>query len=290
MAKMNMPDKAYGTLIDDLLSIRHETEAAGLTAVQIVAVMGYWRMGRRLCEEHIFKAGGKSKVKRSLLTHIARDVRLEYSFLTRIIKFYRTWPNECPAKYYPKINWSHYRTLLTVSDARERQFYLEEANNNRWNLRKLRAKIKSDSFKREQEAAALAQGKEEGAVAVQMLPNKETEEPFLYKAAIERVVDGDTIILNIDLGFDVWRRQRIRLRGIDTPELDTPEGKQAMEFVLKELRQVARVCIRTYKVDIYGRYVCDLFYLLGVNDKGRIFREGKFLNQELVNNGLAELV
>ena len=46
-----------------------------------------------------------------------------------------------------------------------------------------------------------------------------TEPAYLYRAVVVRVVDGDTIDVDIDLGFYVWiRKQRIRLIGIDAPE------------------------------------------------------------------------
>ena len=42
---------------------------------------------------------------------------------------------------------------------------------------------------------------------------------YQYKANIVRVIDGDTVVADIDLGFNVWRRdERLRLFGIDTPE------------------------------------------------------------------------
>ena len=45
---------------------------------------------------------------------------------------------------------------------------------------------------------------------------------YFYRVALDRVVDGDTIDVDIDLGFDVWlRNQRVRLHGIDTPESRT---------------------------------------------------------------------
>ena len=47
-------------------------------------------------------------------------------------------------------------------------------------------------------------------------------EPYVYNATIERVVDGDTIDVTLDLGFDVrLHKQRCRLAGIDTPESRT---------------------------------------------------------------------
>ena len=46
--------------------------------------------------------------------------------------------------------------------------------------------------------------------------------PFIYNAIVDRVVDGDTVDVHLDLGFDCWlRNQRIRLLGVDTPECRT---------------------------------------------------------------------
>ncbi len=47
-------------------------------------------------------------------------------------------------------------------------------------------------------------------------------EAFTYNCKLDRVIDGDTIDVHIDLGFNVWlRKQRVRLAGIDTPESRT---------------------------------------------------------------------
>ena len=62
---------------------------------------------------------------------------------------------------------------------------------------------------------------------------------YEYQAIIERVVDGDTVDVMIDLGFDVWTKQRVRLMGIDTPESRTRDlrekkfGKMATARVLE---------------------------------------------------------
>src|SRR4051794_37640077 len=54
---------------------------------------------------------------------------------------------------------------------------------------------------------------------------------YIYNAVCYRIVDGDTYYLNIDLGFQVAITIDVRLRGVDTPELDTVEGKAARYFV-----------------------------------------------------------
>ena len=54
--------------------------------------------------------------------------------------------------------------------------------------------------------------------------------PFVYKVtAIEKVVDGDTVDVVIDLGFDVRVSQRVRLLGIDTPESRTRDLEEAIQ-------------------------------------------------------------
>lgn len=102
---------------------------------------------------------------------------------------------------------------------------------------------------------------------------------FTFKAYIERVVDGDTLVVQVDLGFSLWTRQYLRLRGIDCPELDTPEGKKAKKFVERELETAPYVIISSTRSDKYDRYLADVFYTSG--------KEEKFLNNELLGNRLA---
>ena len=81
---------------------------------------------------------------------------------------------------------------------------------------------------------------------------------FVYQAEIERVVDGDTVDVTLDLGFDVkLHKQRVRLHGIDTPESRTRNlaekklGSAAKER-LKELR-VDRFKVKSLGKGKYGR-------------------------------------
>ena len=83
-------------------------------------------------------------------------------------------------------------------------------------------------------------------------------EPYVYNATIERVVDGDTIDVTLDLGFDVrLHKQRCRLAGIDTPESRTRDlaekklGLNAKER-LKELC-IGSITIKSFGKGKYGR-------------------------------------
>ena len=107
---------------------------------------------------------------------------------------------------------------------------------------------------------------------------------------MERVIDGDTLLLRIDLGFQVWKEQRVRLAGIDAPAMNEPKGKEAYKFVLNQLAKVDFVMVKTNKIDVYGRYVGHIFYSFKNLGKGEIFSSGRYLNQELVNHNLARIL
>jgi len=112
-------------------------------------------------------------------------------------------------------------------------------------------------------------------------------ELYTYKAQVERVVDADTIWVNIDCGFDIWIRQKLRLRSIDAPELDTAKGKEAKQFVESVLSKVSFVVIKTHGSDKYDRYLADVFYQKDEENPQSVLSEGIFLNQELLDLGLA---
>jgi endonuclease YncB( thermonuclease family) len=102
------------------------------------------------------------------------------------------------------------------------------------------------------------------------------------------VIDGDTLWAVIDCGFDTLIREKLRFRGIDAPELDTPVGKKAKQFVTRTLNACSCVVIQTHKTDKYARYLSDIFYLPGCKQYERIASQGHFLNQELLDKGLAQ--
>lgn len=103
---------------------------------------------------------------------------------------------------------------------------------------------------------------------------------------ILKVVDGDTIDVVIDLGFDISFTSRVRLAGIDTPESRTTDarekilGLEVKEYLKKALEGATDIVIRTEKADSsekYGRILGWLF----------VNKETGSLNMELVNKGYA---
>jgi len=103
---------------------------------------------------------------------------------------------------------------------------------------------------------------------------------YEYAATITSVYDGDTVTADIDLGFGVWvQKQKIRLFGIDAPEVrgdEREKGKESRDWLRSQLdgQEVTIQTVRDRKGK-YGRWL------------GRIIVNGIDLNQKMVEEGLA---
>jgi micrococcal nuclease len=107
-----------------------------------------------------------------------------------------------------------------------------------------------------------------------------------YVRKVENVVDGDTIDVLIDLGFDILFQSRVRLAGIDTPESRTKDlkekalGLESKEYLKKHLKDAKSVIIKTEKMDSsekYGR-ILGWVYING---------DTVSLNEMMINDGYA---
>mgnify|MGYP000860796196 CR=1 FL=1 len=107
---------------------------------------------------------------------------------------------------------------------------------------------------------------------------------YTYSARFVKVIDGDTIDVDIDLGFGIWlHSRRLRLYGLDTPEKNTPEGVKAKQFtvdwVSKSIDKHGMLVVRTLsdKPDKYGRILASVHGATSVS-----------LNDELLSSGNAK--
>lgn len=85
---------------------------------------------------------------------------------------------------------------------------------------------------------------------------------YAYAATVVRVIDGDTVVLNVDLGFRTRHESAFRLYGIDAPEVNTagPEGEAARDHLRSLLPVGRRVYIETRKsADKYGRWLATVW-------------------------------
>lgn len=107
-----------------------------------------------------------------------------------------------------------------------------------------------------------------------------------YVRKVENIVDGDTIDVLIDLGFDILFASRVRLSGIDTPESRTSDkaekvlGLESKEYLKKYLKDAKSVIIKTEKMDSsekYGR-ILGWVYIDGDTES---------INDKMINDGYA---
>jgi endonuclease YncB( thermonuclease family) len=98
---------------------------------------------------------------------------------------------------------------------------------------------------------------------------------FQYNATVVRLVDGDTLELDIDLGFKLTFRQLVRLYGINAPELNTPEGKITLARLNALIPPNTKIIINTLKdrKEKYGRYL-GIIYLDSLNIAAQLIHEG----------------
>jgi micrococcal nuclease len=90
---------------------------------------------------------------------------------------------------------------------------------------------------------------------------------YTYRARCERVIDGDTYVLRVDLGFATEKGQpgveipiRARVHGADAPELTTPEGRDAKAFAMALMPPSEPLLVRSYKDErSFERWICDMW-------------------------------
>ena len=108
---------------------------------------------------------------------------------------------------------------------------------------------------------------------------------FSYRVdKVTKIVDGDTIDVMLDLGFDIKYKSRVRLFGIDTPESRTRDkvekkyGLLSKKFLQEQIKKSKKVTIKTYKGDETGKFGRIL---------GDVFLNGKSVNSLMCQKGHA---
>ena len=106
---------------------------------------------------------------------------------------------------------------------------------------------------------------------------------FEYKINnVNRIIDGDTLELVIDLGFGIHRVEKVRLNRVDTPETSSKNseekilGIEAKIYVENWVQNQKSIIIKTVKDDKYGRILADIYWT-----------NGECLNDLLIKNGFA---
>ena len=111
---------------------------------------------------------------------------------------------------------------------------------------------------------------------------------YTYNAFVNKVIDGDTIDATVDLGFDVFIKQRFRFYGLNAPEIRTSDKEEKKKGMIVKKFVEERIKDKKIRIDVfkrkgkYGRWLAIIYYRI---------KEGLYyhsLNEELIENGLVE--
>lgn len=97
---------------------------------------------------------------------------------------------------------------------------------------------------------------------------------YRYRAIVDRVVDGDTLVLLVDVGFSITVKEKFRLNYINAPELSTDQGQKVKQIMIDKLQGKA-VEVSSEGKDKYGRWLAV------------VYLEGDNINQWLLDNAYA---
>src|SRR3989338_10111535 len=286
-----------------------------------------WETGRRIVEEEQDGAM-RARYGTGLLLQLSKTLSEKYgagfskSNLLKMRRFYLLNQKESVTT---QLDWTDYVELLPVKDEKtrqrlERRILKEDLNSSQ--IRRLVREIRREPEK--DSAACLPAGRlkrpadlrfdtfavsplraklKDGEVLIDCgffvnWPVKKEElkgldlsreMSYTYAATVDRVIDGDTLLVIIEAGFRIIVRDRLPLRRVDCPEGGTPEGDRAKRFVEKLLPAGSTIVLKSHKdrTDQHGRFVVDVFYKQGVEDEAAIIKDGTYLNQELLDKGYA---
>ncbi len=250
--------------------------------VNSILALTYWEIGKILENQKITENANYYNL---ILEDLETDLKIEKTTLSRCVKFFKTFPKK-PEK--TNLTWSHYKGLIALKDPKLRTALTQKSSQENWTITKLNNEIQK--LKNAPNALKLLNNNQNSLKN----PIKRPKTPnYLYKATIFDVVDGDTLILDIDLGFQVIKRQRIRLTQINAPEIKTENGKKSYEFLRNLCASLDNVVVRTRKVDIYGRFLGDIFFLNEEQKRGQdqiyFFKNGVFLSEFLFEKQMVDL-
>jgi endonuclease YncB( thermonuclease family) len=131
-------------------------------------------------------------------------------------------------------------------------------------------------------------------LTITKVPGATKADLFTYRAHEVRVIDGDTLAVTLRPTPQHEIDKKLRLRGLNCPEMDTAAGRAAKQFVLPLIAAAESILLTTTKPDKYDRYLADVFVTrLRVEDASarQATQQGTeeiFLNNALLESGHAE--
>jgi hypothetical protein len=261
-----LSDAGYKKLLSDVRRVL--TSAKNHKSVENKLLGSYWTIGQRIVKTGVLDDAAYGS---AILRSLADDLKLDVRTMQRAVAFSREYA-DLPK---PGLTWAHFRELLVISDPKERAFYEKLAREEKLSRDRMLLAIESDVFSNKSAAKRKVTLERPRALR------------YVYDAELLRVIDGDTLLLDIDLGFEVTKRQRTRLGDVNTFSATSKKGRAATLFVAERLSIADRIVIHTKRADLHGRYVAHVFYSTRQLDFEETFDKGHYLNQQLLDQKLA---
>ena len=156
MAKGLMNSEGHGisALVKDVQTIVENGMRKAYNDVNATTVFTYWKVGRRIVEEEQH-GEARAEYGKGLINQLSKELTLIYpkGYSPRDLRNYRQLYlcfNDLEIWYtrVPNLNWSHYRTLLSVTDDDARYWYVQEASREMWSVRTLARNVGSQYYHR----------------------------------------------------------------------------------------------------------------------------------------------
>ncbi|MBM3579749.1 MAG: DUF1016 family protein, partial [Alphaproteobacteria bacterium] len=304
-----------------------QTEENLLASVNYEKVKMSWQIGQKI-EKFLrdnLQPDEMSNYGKQLVTKLAQDTGIQERTLYQMQVFYQSYKS-LPGPE-AELKWSHYRSLISVKDEAKRQLLEGLVTKKDLSSQKLRREVVKTNKEAKQKPPVPTKLKcVRGQVGVYKIKDREridlgfniflkrknnykagrvvtenlracpksdakAKQLHTYLARLDRVVDGDTIHVTLDLGFGVEHREILRLSQINAEEATTKSGKKATKALQEILQNVPFLVVKTNKTDIYGRYVADVFLNLDKKKYDPQFTadKGAYLNQILLDRQLVSL-
>ena len=316
----------YQEILTQVQKTIQETEQNIVHSVNRQKVLMSWQIGK-IVEQHLLK-NKRAEYGKKLFSQLAQDTKIKEKVLYQMRAFYKTYPTlpkdekDLSWSHYRSLasvkseERRKYLEELTVKNNLGSDELQKEISHTKPRPKKTTPQKKL-TFQRgrlftydlvEQESgnlvdcgfnifteiktklpAGLIESTKKGAAFSLKKSDANLHQRHTYKARLDRVVDGDTIHVSLDLGFKIYHKEILRLAKIAAAETGAEGGAEATAGLKKILKDVPFLIIKTNKTDIYGRYIADVFFDAAEKDPQKVADSGTYLNQLLLDRGLVEL-
>lgn len=327
----------YNKILSQILEIIDLTKKNITKTVNQEKVLMSWNIGK-VIEEYLFE-DDRAEYGVQLVDQLEKDLLISRSTLYQMRSFYKIYPKLNSNQI--TLNWSQYRSLITIKDDKERAHFENLALDNSLNANDLQFEISQKRMQLKEQSEVNKAKKtpkkihpsrgelfnyklvklldtnkavidcgfnilteiktnlkgpllvkshkdENGKITLKKSQTSKSK-LYTYKAYLEKVVDGDTLRVVLDLGFGIFHKEILRLKGINAAEMSSLQGQDSAAALRRILRDVEFLIIKSNKVDIYGRYVADVFFGQEGESLNHVASKGIYLNQLLLDKNLAKL-